>query len=66
MGTKLEEIQAQIEAIQAAADNIAADITKLTDTITGGLTAAEAEGVVSKLTGIAENLKAISEITPEG
>lgn len=65
MGENLDAINAKIEAIQSSADNIAGDITKLTEQISGGLTKDEAVGVVTKLTGIADNLKAIADVTQE-
>ncbi len=62
--SKLEEIQAQIAAIQTSADNIAADIERLIGKITGGLSPDEATAVISDLTAISDKLRGISEIDP--
>jgi chromosome segregation ATPase len=65
MGEKLDAIKAELSAINESTNNIAADLDRLADQITGGLTAAEAESVVSELKSTSEQLKAIAAKNPE-
>lgn len=65
MGQKLDEILAQVSGINDATNNIAADLERLAEQITGGLTSAEADSVVAGLTAAADKLKAIADINPE-
>lgn len=65
MGIKLDEILAQVAGIDAATNNIAADLDRLAAQVAGGLTAAEADSVVAGLQVAADKLKAIADINPE-
>lgn len=65
MGQKLDEILAQVSGINDATNNIAADLERLAGQISGGLTAEEADSVVTGLTAAADKLKAIADINPE-
>lgn len=65
MGEKLDAIKAELSAINESTNNIAADLDRLADQITGGLTSAEADSVVSELKSTSEQLKAIAAKNPE-
>lgn len=58
--SKLEEITAQLDAIDAQTNEIAADIDKLLATPLTGLTEAEAQAVVDRLSAHAETLRGIA------
>jgi hypothetical protein len=64
MGELNETITAKIAEIGVSIANIAGDVKVLTERGKGGLTKAEAEGVVAKLTVAADALKALDELTP--
>jgi methyl-accepting chemotaxis protein len=65
MGEKLDAIKAELAAINDSTNNIAADLDRLAAQIAGGLTAEEADSVVSQLTATSEQLKAIAAKNPE-
>ncbi len=65
MSEKLDAINAQLAAINDSTNNIAADLDRLASQIAGGLTAEEADTVVSQLTATSEQLKAIAAKNPE-
>jgi len=65
MGEKLNAINEQLSAINESTNNIAADLDRLAEQITGGLTAAEADSVVNQLKTTSEQLKAIAAKNPE-
>jgi hypothetical protein len=65
MATKAE-FQAALNEVTASLDNIAADITRLTDQLeTGGLTEAEEAEVFTQLRAVADRAKSIADTTPE-
>jgi hypothetical protein len=65
MPTKAEFEQALAE-VGTALDNIAADITRLTDQLSGGgLTDAEEQEIFTQLRAVADRAKAIADTTPE-
>jgi archaellum component FlaC len=63
--SKQEEITAQLSRINDSTNNIAADLQRLADQISGGLSASEADGVVSQLKAAADKLSDIAAINPE-
>lgn len=65
MGAK-EEIAEAFAKINVATNNIAADIQKLSEQISGGLSAEEAAGVAAQLSTVATQLEAIAAVTPDG
>lgn len=65
MGEKLDAINAQLSGINDATNNIAADLERLASQVAGGLTAEEADTVVTSLQTAADKLKAIADINPE-
>lgn len=65
MPTK-QEFQDALAEVTGSLDNIAADITRLTDQLqTGGLTDAEEAEVFAQLRAVADRAKAIADTTPE-
>lgn len=65
MATK-EQFQQALADVTAALDNIAADITRLTDQLqTGGLTDAEETEIFDQLRAVADRAKVIADTTPE-
>jgi hypothetical protein len=65
MPTK-QEFQDALTEVTTALDNIAADITRLTDQLaTGGLTDAEEQEVFTQLRAVADRAKQIADTTPE-
>jgi chromosome segregation ATPase len=65
MSEKLDAINAQLASINESTNNIAADLDRLADQISGGLTAAEADSVVSQLKTTSDQLKEIAAKNPE-
>lgn len=64
MPTKAD-FDAAFATINDATNNIAADITKLSGQIAGGLSADDATAVVTQLNDVATKLQAIAAVTPE-
>lgn len=65
MPTKAE-FEAALTEITTSLENIAADITRLTDQLeTGGLTEAEEQEVFTQLRAVADRAKTIADTTPE-
>lgn len=65
MATK-QDFQQALDTVTTALDNIAADITRLTDELaTGGLTDAEETDVLNQLRAVADRARAIADTTPE-
>lgn len=65
MPTKAEFQQA-LDEVTSSLENIAADITRLTDQLeNGGLNEAEEAEVFTQLRAVADRAKAISDTTPE-
>lgn len=65
MATK-EQFQQALADVTAALDNIAADITRLTDQLqNGGLTPAEETDILDQLRAVADRAKTIADVTPE-
>lgn len=65
MATK-QEFQAALAEMSTGLDNIAADITRLTDTLqTGNLTEAEENEVFTQLRAVADKINTIAATTPE-
>lgn len=65
MPTK-QEFQDALNEVTSSLENIAADITRLTDQLeTGGLTDAEEAEVFSQLRAVADRAKQIADATPE-
>lgn len=65
MATKTDFQQALAD-VTAALDNIAADITRLTDQLqNGGLTPAEETDIFDQLRAVADRAKTIADVTPE-
>lgn len=59
-----QEFQQALADVTAALDNIAADITRLTDQLsTGGLTEAEEQEVFTQLRAVADRAKTIADTT---
>lgn len=59
-----QEFQQALADVTAALDNIAADITRLTDQLsTGGLTDAEEQEVFTQLRAVADRAKTIADTT---
>lgn len=65
MAKKIDEINALLQGINDSTNNIAADLERLGGVIAGGLTPAEANGVVAQLQAAADKLKAVADVTPE-
>jgi methyl-accepting chemotaxis protein len=65
MGEKLDAINSALAEINDSTNNIAADLDRLAQQISGGLTAAEADSVVSELKTTSDQLKAIAAKNPE-
>lgn len=65
MGEKLDAIKEQLNGINDATNNIAADLERLAGQISGGLSAEEADSVVTDLKTTVDKLKAIADINPE-
>lgn len=65
MGEKLDAILAELSVINESTNNIAADLDRLANQIAGGLTAEEADSVVTQLKTTSEQLKAIAAKNPE-
>lgn len=65
MGEKLDAIRAELSAINESTNNIAADLDRLANQISGGLTAEEADSVVAELKSTSDQLKAIAAKNPE-
>jgi len=64
MATK-QQIQQVIDEITASAANISADLDRIADQVSGGLTEAEADDVVSQLTNLSSTLKTLADKNPE-
>lgn len=64
MATK-QQIQTVIDEITASAANISADLDRIAEQVSGGLTAIEADEVVGQLTTLSANLKTIADRNPE-
>lgn len=65
MPTKAE-FEAALTEVTTSLENIAADITRLTDQLaTGGLSDAEEQEVFAQLRAVADRAKAIADATPE-
>lgn len=65
MATK-SDFQTALAEMSAGLDNIAADITRLTDTLqTGNLTEAEENEVFTQLRAVADKINTIAAVTPE-
>lgn len=65
MPTKAE-FEAALQEVTSSLDNIAADITRLTDRLEqGGLTEAEEQEVFTQLRAVADRAKSIADTTPE-
>lgn len=65
MATK-EQFQQAFTDITSAMDNIADDITRLTDQLqTGSLTEAEETEIFDQLRGVADRAKQVADRTPE-
>lgn len=63
--TKLE-FQTALDEVTGSLDNIAADITRLTDQLeTGGLSEADEAEVFAQLRAVADRAKAIADTTPD-
>lgn len=59
-----QEFQQALADVTAALDNIAADITRLTDQLsTGGLTEAEEQEIFTQLRAVADRAKTIADTT---
>ena len=65
MSEKLDAINEQLSSINESTNNIAADLDRLAERINGGLTADEADSVVSQLKATSDQLKAIAAKNPE-
>lgn len=60
------EFQQALDEVTGSLDNIAADITRLTDQLeAGGLSEADEAEVFSQLRAVADRAKAIADTTPE-
>lgn len=65
MPTK-QEFEAALNEVTSSLENIAADITRLTDQLeTGGLTEAEEQSVFDQLRAVADRARQIADTTPE-
>lgn len=65
MATK-QDFQQALADVTSALDNIAADITRLTDQLqNGGLTEAEEGEIFTQLRAVADRAKQIADTTPE-
>lgn len=65
MPTKAE-FEAALQEVTSSLDNIAADITRLTDQLAnGGLTPDEEQEVFTQLRAVADRARAIADVTPE-
>jgi hypothetical protein len=61
-----QEFQDALTEVTSSLENIAADITRLTDQLAnGGLTDAEEQEVFAALRAVADRAKAIADATPE-
>lgn len=65
MAKKIDEINAQLDEINDATNNIAADLDRLAGQTEGGLTPEEAESVTSRLRDSATALRAVANRNPE-
>lgn len=65
----MSEIKQQLDALKAqiseGLENIAGDITRLSESLTGGLSEDEAEDVKAGFQAIADRVKSIADVTPE-
>lgn len=62
----ITDFQQALADVSAALDNIAADITRLTDQLqTGGLTAEQEQSIFDQLRAVADRAKSVADITPE-
>jgi hypothetical protein len=62
----LEQFNAAFAQINDSTNNIAADITRLTQQLqAGGLSATEQQAVFDQLNGVAAQLQQIAAVTPE-
>lgn len=60
-----EDIQAAIAEITSAADNIAADLDRIAEQVSGGLTEAEATEVQGQLSALATKMRGLADRNPE-
>lgn len=59
------DLKAALDAISAAADNIAADVTNLKNQIAVGMTPAQVAEVQAQADGLVSRLKGIADETPD-
>jgi methyl-accepting chemotaxis protein len=65
MAKKIDEINASLDEINDATNNIAADLDRIAGGLEGGLSADEAQSVATRLTTTATTLRAIANRNPE-
>jgi methyl-accepting chemotaxis protein len=65
MAKKIEDINALLTEINDSTNNIAADLDRIADQAEGGLTADEADSVVTQLRAASDALKAVAARNPE-
>jgi methyl-accepting chemotaxis protein len=65
MAKKIDDINALLSEINDSTNNIAADLDRIAQQAEGGLSAEEADGVVSQLRSASEALKAVAAKNPE-
>ena len=65
MAKKIDEINATLDEINDATNNIAADLDRIAGGLEGGLSAEEAQSVSDRLTSTATQLRAIANRNPE-